>query len=166
MLIRLKISWNCTGLGQGSVGEGSSSRQLESFTQALAQLADDSSGYVRAAVALNSCATSEILEMLAADEMVDYDCTLQKNRHLVKEAAAKSPHINSLTLALLARDPEEHVRAAAASNLLLSVESMGKMVKDVFWEVRNNIANKFLHPGGSAHLSLCRQDHGCAGHCT
>ena len=108
--------------------------------QALARLADDSSGYVRAAVALNSCVTSEILEMLAADEMVDYDCTLQKNRYLVKEAAAKSPHINPPTLAFLARDPEEHVRAAAAFNILLSVESMGKMVKDVFWEVRNNIA--------------------------
>ena len=59
--------------------------------QALARLAEDSSGYVRAAVALNSRATSEILEMLAGDEMVDYDCTLQKNRYLVKEAAAKSP---------------------------------------------------------------------------
>ena len=82
----------------------------------LARLAGDSSGFVRAAVALNGHATAEILDLLAGDEMTDYDSTLQKNRYLVKEAAAKSPHIDPSTLDFLARDPDEHVRAAAASN--------------------------------------------------
>ena len=132
--------------------------------QALARLAEDSSGYVRSAVALNSRATSEILEMLAADEMVDYDSTLQKNRYLVKEAAAKSPNINPPTLAFLARDSDEHVRAAAASNPLLlrgidEQDGQGCVLGGAKQHCQESV-----HPGGSAHLSLCRQDHGCAGH--
>jgi hypothetical protein len=59
--------------------------------------AEDSSGFVRAAVALNSRATAEMLEMLAADEMMDYDSTLEKNRYLVKEAAARNLNTNSET---------------------------------------------------------------------
>ena len=131
---------------------------------ALSRLAEDSSGYVRAAVALNRRATSDILEMLAVDEMVDYDSTLQKNRYLVKEATAKSPNIAPSTLAFLARDSEEHVRAAAASNPLLSEESMRKMVKGCVLGGTKQHRQEPFCTGGSAHLSLCRQDHGCAGH--
>ena len=105
-----------------------------------AQLALDSSGFVRAAVALNSQATAEILEALAGDEMTDYDSTLQMNRYLVKEAVAKSPNINQQTLTFLARDSDENIRASAASNTLLTIDQMKKMVKDVNWLVRNNIA--------------------------
>ena len=120
----------------------------------LARLAEDGSGYVRASVALNSQATSEMLEMLAADEMVDYDSTLQKNRYLVKEAAARNPQINFETLAFLARDSDEHVRASAASNPLLTRDLMSKMTKDISWLVRNNIAGNRPPPRIYSYIFL------------
>ena len=70
---------------------------------------------MRAAVALNSKTPAEVLEVLAADEMVDYNFTSQKNRYLVKEATACNPGTNHETLPYLANDFDEHVRAAAAS---------------------------------------------------
>ena len=60
----------------------------------LERLSSDSSGFVRAAVALNVKAPALVLESLAGDEMTDYDCTLGKNRYLVKEAVARNPNIN------------------------------------------------------------------------
>ena len=53
-------------------------------------LADDSSGFVRA-VALNSKTPPEVLEVLATDEMVDYNFTLQKNRYPVKRQRLATP---------------------------------------------------------------------------
>ena len=130
----------------------------------LARLAEDSSGFVRSAVALNNHATSEMLEMLAADEMTDYDSTLQKNRYLVKEAAARNPNINSETLAFLARDSDEHVRASAASNPLLTSDLMSKMDEGRKLAGPKQHRQKSVRPGGSAHLSFCRQDYGCTNH--
>jgi len=96
---------------------------------AIERLAADSSGFVRAAVAMNSQTPSRILEMLAGDEMVDYDSTLQKSRYLVKEAVARNRNIDQETLEYLARDFDEHVRAAAASNPLMRAELMSRLAR-------------------------------------
>jgi hypothetical protein len=100
--VRRKVAWNkCISdyiLRQLSTDEVQWVREAvagngRSPGDVLIGLANDRDGFVRAAVALNERTPTEILDDLAADEMMDYDYTLNKNRYLVKEAVARNPKV-------------------------------------------------------------------------
>jgi len=151
----MKVAWNkCTSdyiLRQLSRDEVQWVREAvagngRSPGDILIGLANDRDGFVRAAVALNERTPTEILDDLAADEMMDYDYTLNKNRYLVKEAVARNPKVAHETLWALSSDGDEHVRASAASNPGIKPDLLAKLSKDPSWLVRDRIARNEATP--------------------
>ena len=161
--VRRRVAWNpCTGeeilrrLARDDVqwvreAVAGNKRTPEDV---LVRLAGDSDGFVRAAVALNARTPAEVLDDLAADEAVDYDYTLDKNRYLIKEAVARNPNVTQEALRALSSDGDEHVRASAASNPRITPQLLAKLSRDVSWLVRDRIAKNDATPESHACLSL------------